>query len=195
MAANPVIRFRRWLGFDRNPLRRPCDRVEAAVRRLAVLVMLAAVVCGLVLGTRAYGEGIHTEHEQAHARHATEATLLGDARMHTSVNAPATATVPASWQGLDGRSHEGLIQAPVLAVKGQKVTIYTDAQGKVVPHPRDRETTVVAALTVGTGVPLMAIVGTCALLGLTRVLVWRRVRREWADAWTVVEPTWRINGR
>nr|WP_157554903.1 hypothetical protein [Herbidospora sakaeratensis] len=195
MAANPVVRFRRWLGFDRNPLRRPCDRVEAAVRRLAVLVTLAAVVCGLMLGIKAYGEGVRAEHEQARARHATEATLLDDARVHATVNGPATATVMAAWTGPDGKDHQGLVQAPVLSVKGQKITVYTDTQGQPVPRPRDRETTVVAALTVGTGVPLAMIVASCALLGVTRLLVWRQVRRDWADAWTVVEPTWRINGR
>jgi hypothetical protein len=38
-----LARMVRWLGFDRNPLRRGTDRVEA-VLRLVMIIMLVAVI-------------------------------------------------------------------------------------------------------------------------------------------------------
>ena len=38
-----LARLARWLGFDRNPLRRGTDRVEA-VLRLVMMIMLVAVI-------------------------------------------------------------------------------------------------------------------------------------------------------
>ena len=37
MSNSPPARLARWLGLDRNPLRRTCDRVEAALRLIVLL--------------------------------------------------------------------------------------------------------------------------------------------------------------
>ena len=38
-----LARLARWLGFDRNPLRRGTDRVETALRLVMIIVMLAVI--------------------------------------------------------------------------------------------------------------------------------------------------------
>ena len=38
-----LARLARWLGFDRNPLRRGTDRVEAALRLVMIILMVAVI--------------------------------------------------------------------------------------------------------------------------------------------------------
>ena len=45
-----LARTARWLGFDRNPLRRGTDRIEAALRLLLVVLLVAAVPAAAVSG-------------------------------------------------------------------------------------------------------------------------------------------------
>ncbi|WP_327046517.1 hypothetical protein OG320_01010 [Microbispora sp. NBC_01189] len=196
MSQNPFARFARWLGLDRNPLRRRCDRVEAVVRLAAVLGVVAAVVFGVLLGVREYGVGLKTEARQAHDRYQVVATLSGDvATPRLSVAGAAVGHAQAVWRAPDGTPRSGVIEVSPSGRAGEPVRIWTDAKGVITPRPQDRETTVVAAMTVGTGVPLAAAAFLALLVTCTRVVNQRRARRVWEAQWTVVEPMWRINGR
>ena len=49
-----LARLARWLGFDRNPLRRGTDRIEAALRLVLMIMLVAAVPAAAVIaGQRA----------------------------------------------------------------------------------------------------------------------------------------------
>ncbi|ETK32735.1 Rv1733c family protein [Microbispora sp. ATCC PTA-5024] len=196
MSQNPFARLARWLGLDRNPLRRRCDRVEAAVRLSAVLGVLAAVVLGIMLGLREYGLGLKEEARQAQTRHPVNATLVEDVTTpRLSAAGAAVGHAQARWTAPDGTVRAGTIDASPSKHAGDVVAIWTDPHGTVTPRPQDRETTVVAALTVGTGVPLAASAFLAMVVLSTRAVNQRRARRVWEAQWTVVEPMWRINGR
>jgi hypothetical protein len=48
-----LARLARWLGFDRNPLRRGTDRIEAALRLvLMIMVVVAVPAAAVVAGQR-----------------------------------------------------------------------------------------------------------------------------------------------
>ncbi|MBX6386448.1 MAG: hypothetical protein IRZ07_26320 [Microbispora sp.] len=196
MSQNPFARFVRWLGLDRNPLRRRCDRVEALVRLAAVLGVVVAIVAGVVLGMREYRNGLKIEAEHARTRHQVVATLTGDVTApRLSVGGAAVGHAQATWVAPDGTAKTGVIEVPPGRQAGETVRIWTDDKGVITPRPQDRETTVVAALTVGTGVPLAATAILALLVTCTRLVNQRRARRVWEAQWTVVEPMWRINGR
>ncbi|WP_055482297.1 Rv1733c family protein [Sphaerimonospora mesophila] len=196
MTQNPFARFARWLGLDRNPLRRRCDRVEAVVRLAAVLGVMVAVVLGVMLAVRTYGDGLKTEAQQRHTRHQVIATLMNEPDSpRLSPAGAAVGHVKAQWQAPDGRQWEGTIDASTSRHQGDTVRIWTDEHGSPVPRPQERETTVVSALTVGVGIPLAAATGLALVVAATRGIVQRRAKRAWEAQWTVVEPTWRINGR
>ncbi|GGO26766.1 hypothetical protein GCM10010116_53710 [Microbispora rosea subsp. aerata] len=196
MSQNHFARFIRWLGLDRNPLRRRCDRVEALVRLTAVLGVVVAIVFGVMLGMREYGNGLRTETEQARTRHQVAATLTGDVTTpRLSVGGAAVGHAHATWVAPDGTARTGVIEVPPSKRAGETVRIWTDEKGAIAPRPQDRESTVVAALTVGTGVPLAAGAVLALLVTCTRLINQRRARRLWEAQWTVVEPMWRINGR
>ncbi|WP_432923086.1 Rv1733c family protein [Microbispora sp. CA-135349] len=196
MSQKPFARFVRWLGLDRNPLRRRCDRVEALVRLAAVLGVVVAVVAGVMLGIREYGNGLRAEARQAHNRHQVVATLTGDVTTpRLSVAGAAVGHAQATWVAPDGTARAGVIEVPPSRHAGETVRVWTDGKGAITPRPQDRETTVVAALTVGTGMPLAAGALLALLVTCTRLVNQRRARRVWEAQWTVVEPMWRINGR
>ena len=46
-----LARCARWFGFDRNPLRRWTDRVEAAMRLITVILLLVAVALFAAIAT------------------------------------------------------------------------------------------------------------------------------------------------
>ncbi|WP_182899190.1 hypothetical protein [Microbispora sp. H10830] len=196
MSQNPFARFARWLGLDRNPLRRRCDRAEAVVRLAAVLGVVAAIVFGVMLGIREYGNGLRTEAQQMRTRHQVAATLTGDVTTpRLSVAGAAVGHAQATWVAPDGTVRAGVIEVSPSRHAGETVRIWTDGTGVITPRPQDRETTAVAALTVGTGVPLAAAAILALLVTCTRLVNQRRARRVWEAQWTVVEPMWRINGR
>src|SRR6202044_1933255 len=64
-----LTRYARWLGLDRNPLRRRTDRIEAVMRLATVILFLVAVplVCIAVAQLAA-----HLAQRQAHAQAAAE---------------------------------------------------------------------------------------------------------------------------
>jgi len=195
MSQNPFARLARWLGLDKNPLRRTCDRVEAAVRLAALVGFVVALVFGVALSFRTYANGVRTEAAQTRARHLTSATLQENVTLpKISAAGATTGHAQAMWKGRDGSVWQGDIEAPPNSHAGQVVKIWIDDRGQVADPPQDRETTVVAALTVGTGLPLFAAVGLGLTVLTTRVINVRRARRAWEAQWTVVEPTWRING-
>jgi hypothetical protein len=75
-----LARLARWLGIDRNPLRRGIDRVEAALRLVMILLAVVAVPAAAVAAGRwADHYGLHKAQAQRAANHQVTAVLLEDA--------------------------------------------------------------------------------------------------------------------
>ena len=136
-----LARLARWLGFDRNPLRRGTDRVEGVLR----LVMIILVVAG---GTRRRGRGRPVGRSlrpapgsgPAGGDHQVTAVLLRDAPAtgipdpYTSVQ---TAWVPARWQPPGQPPRTGEVLAVAGARKGSTVRTWIDPSGAVTDPPLD----------------------------------------------------------
>lgn len=69
----PVLRI-----FNRSPLMRASDRIEAAIVPLAALLVMIAAACAGVLGTFVYGAEKQQYLGEAAARHTVVATALDD---------------------------------------------------------------------------------------------------------------------
>src|SRR5207244_1495278 len=97
-----LARLARWLGLDRNPLRRGTDRVEGALRLvMIILAVLAVPAASVAAGRWADHYAQHRAQVQRTVNHQVTAVLLRDAPAigtpdpYTSVQ---TAWVPARWQ-------------------------------------------------------------------------------------------------
>ncbi len=181
----------RRLGFDRNPLRRGTDRIEAALRLFLVIVLMTAVPAAAVLaGQRADRLALNRAHAELAADHLVTAVLLqrapasGIPDPYTSVQ---TAWVQARWQppGLPSRTGEVLALAD--ARQGSTVRIWIGASGALTDPPFDHRDIA--------GDVCIAVVATCLVSWLvllaSSTLARRVLDRRRLDAW---DAEWRASG-
>ena len=189
-----LARTARWLGFDRNPLRRGTDRIEAALRLVLVVLIVAAVPAAAVLaGQRADRLALNRAHAQRAADHLVTAVLLeqapaiGSPDPYTSVQ---TTWVPARWQPPGLPSRTGDVLAAAGARKGSTVRIWTGPSGAVTDPPLDHRDI--------TGDVCVAVIATClfswlvllASGALARRALDRRRLSAWDAEWRASGPQW-----
>ena len=183
-----------WLGFDRNPLRRRTDRVEAALRLILVILFVAAVpVAAVAVGRQADHLALDWAQAQRSAKHLVTAVLLRDA--------PATGTpdpyasvqgswIPARWQPAGLPPRTGLVFAVADARKGSTVRIWTDPVGAITDPPLGHRDVV--------GDVWLAVTATCLVSGLVLLAAWALGRRAldrrrlsaWEAEWRACGPLW-----
>jgi hypothetical protein len=189
-----LARLARWAGFDRNPLRRGTDRIEA-VLRLVMMVMLVAAVpaAAVVAGQRADHYALNRAHAQQAANHLVTAVLLqqapatGTLDPYTSVQ---TTWVLARWQPPGLPSRTGEVLATVGARAGSTVRTWIDPSGAVTSPPLSHRDI--------TGQVCIAVIATClvswlALLAsgaLVRQALDRRRLNAWEAEWRASGPRW-----
>ena len=186
-----VARLARWLGIDRNPLRRGTDRIETALRFVVILLVVAAVPAAAVaVGRLADHDALHRAQVQRAVDRQVTAVLLEEAPgagipdPYTSVQ---TAWVPARWQPPGQPARTGEVLAQVGAHKGSTVRTWINPSGVVTDPPLGHRVVV--------GDVWLAVMATCLmswlLLLVAGVLVHRELDRRRLRAW---ETEWRASG-
>ena len=189
-----LARLARWLGFDRNPLRRGTDRVEGALRLVMIILLVVAVPAAAVAAGRWADHYFrHQAQVQQSVDHQVTAVLLRDAPA-TGVPDPyssvETTRVPARWQPPGQPSRTGEVLAVAGARKGSTVRTWIDPSGAVTDPPLD--------LRVIVGDVWLAVIATLVVSGLLllaagalahRVLDRRRLR-AWEEEWRASGPLW-----
>ena len=189
-----LARLARWLGFDRNPLRRGTDRIEAALRLVMMIMLVAAVpAAAVVAGQWADHAALNRAHAQQAADHLVNAVLLegamttGSPDPYTSVQ---TTWVLARWQPPGQPSRTGEVLATAGAPKGSTVQTWMNPSGAVTSPPLEHRDIV--------GDVCIAVVATClgswlALLAsgaLARRALDRRRLGAWDAEWRASGPLW-----
>lgn len=186
-----LARLARWLGFDRNPLRRGTDRIEAALRLVMMIVLVVAVpIAAVAAGRQADHLALNQAHAQQAANRQVTAVLLRDAPA-TGVPDPYTSVqtvwVPARWQPPGQPSRTGEVLALAGARQGSTVRTWIDASGAVTNPPLDHRDIA--------GDVCIAVVATCLVswlvLLLSGMLARRALNRRRLSAW---EAEWRAFG-
>ena len=190
-----LARLARWLGFDRNPLRRGTDRVEAALRLVMILLAVVAVpVAAVAAGRWADHYALHRAQAQRAINHQVTAVLLEDApaagipNPYTNVQ---TSWVPARYQPPGQPPRTAEVLAPAGARKGSTVRTWIGRSGAVTDPPPGHR--VIA------GEVCVAVVTTCLLSCLVLLAAWtlarraldRRRLRAWEAEWRASGPLWR----
>lgn len=186
-------RCTRWLGLDRNPLRRRSDRIEV-VLRLAFLILLAAAVPLVTIMTgRAVGHLAIREARAARASDQLVTAVLTEAAPKAGqdpYSSVQTTSVPARWTAPDGSPRSGMVLASYGAAKGSTVQTWIDRSGEATSPPPtqtdiDGDVSIAVALT--------AMVLTVTLLGahvLARHALDRRRFSAWDAEWRSIGPYW-----
>ena len=184
----------RRIGFDRNPLRRGTDRIEAVIRLATVILLLVAMpLAAIAVGRQADNLALRQAHAQRAAERQVTAVLLEQAQA-TGFPGPYTSVqltyVLARWQPPGGPPRSGQVLAPAGTPAGSAVSIWIDASGAVAGPPPDHRDIVgnatIAAMVTG-------LVASLLLLGLNtlarRVLDRRRLN-AWDAEWGTTGPRW-----
>ena len=96
-----LARLARWLGFDRNPLRRGTDRVEGALRLvMIILAVLAVPAASVAAGRWADHYALHRAQVQRTVDHQVTAVLVRDAPAIGTPDPYTSCRLPGSgrWQ-------------------------------------------------------------------------------------------------
>ena len=186
-----LARLGRWLGFDRNPLRRGTDRVEGALRLVIIILLVVAVPAAVVAAGRwADHRALHQAQARRAADHLVTAVLLQDAPPSGPPDPYASVQItwaPARWQPRGQPPRTGEILAQAGARKGSTVRTWIDPSGAITDPPFDHR--VIA------GYVSLAVVASCLLSWLVLLaagsLAHRALDRRRLSAW---EAEWRAGG-
>jgi hypothetical protein len=185
-----VARLRGVRGWwpDRNPLRRRCDRAEAAIVTVLVAVFVAgAPLLALAAGRQAHDGGPRPGHAQRARWHQVPA-VLRTATLQRFAPSPATAW--AQWTGPGGVQHTARVPAPAGFAAGAIVTVWVDAAGRLAtppaqPGPHDGRAPAEGMVAVLLLAELLWGAGLAA-----RGVVDRRRLAAWDAEWRAIGPTW-----
>jgi len=189
-----LVRLARWLGVDRNPLRRGSDRVEAALRLFMILLLVLAVpAAAVVAGRWADHDALRRAQAERTLDHQVTAVLLRDAPgvgLPDPFTSVQTAWVPARWQPPGQPPRTGDVLAPVGSRQGSTVRTWIGPSGAVTDPPLDHRIVV--------GDVWLAVMATClvswllllAAAVLARGALDRRRLRAWEAEWRSCGPTW-----
>jgi hypothetical protein len=189
-------RFRRSLrraGFDRNPMWRGTDRIQAITRAALLAAFLAgAPAAGAGMGHAVYVAGLRAARAQEAATRPVTAVVLRVTPMVTgwSRSRPAPARYSIRWTSPPGSSQTGEITGVLGDVPGGALTVWVDAQDQLTSPPLSRAQIAgraAAAAVAATVVDalLLALAGKVVSLALDK----RRLA-SWAADWSAVEPQW-----
>jgi hypothetical protein len=189
-----VGRMVRALGFDRNPMRRRADRIEAWITLvLTVALMVGGPFLAWRAGVAAYRDAVHTAaRDKLLPRFEVDAQLQDDPAKYVISDRDATpeqGPVPARWTAPDGTAHSGAVVPPDGSHAGSTIPLAIDAHGNpfVPPVPPDPASSAGAAAI---SVVLGMLTGFTFVLVVVRRLLNRRRMAGWQMEWLLVERRW-----
>lgn len=184
----------RRMGFDRNPLRRPIDRVHAIVRAmLAILFLVGGPGAAVTVSHEVESTGLQAGRAQAAAWHIVPAVVLRERLLTAAWRQPGTArpvVLSVRWMTPRGWSQTERILVGRPAVRGSKVPVWLNASGRPTQPPLTRSQ--ISDRAVGAAVATLAALA--ILLWVTSKIALRTFDRyrlaRWEADWLLVEPRW-----
>lgn len=174
----------------RNPLARGLDRAEAAVVLLLVAVWLVTLPIVATVGSVRLADASAEAALQRQSETPVQAVVQQSVQLPIgSADAPPLwVTAPARWTGADGQPATGVVEVPATAAAGDRVTVWLDDAGRVVPAPASADA--LAGLTIVAGAGSWFLIGVLILLvgWAVRHRLDRRRLRAWEREWSQVEP-------
>jgi len=185
-------RIAAWIGVDRNPLRRPIDRFECAVRLILILIFLVgAPLVAPAVSHVTWASGSHQVRRET-SWSKVPAVLLRSAPGHFyGYGSVATFWVPGRWIAPSGAPRTGLVPARAGNPAGSRLSVWVDRAGKVMgrsPLTMGSVRTRTVMFAIGS---VFGLAATLLLLGgMTRLLLNRRRMITWGLEWACFGPRW-----
>jgi hypothetical protein len=184
------IRRSRMLGWDRNPLRRRIDRLEAAViAGLIAVFLISAPLLGAAAGHWSDSAAMREQRAEM-AWRLVPATVQGNAQRQIPSGPAGTVWMMARWTAPDGQARRGWISVTPGDAAGGNVRVWVTSSGSLTwPPLRHAQVRAHIALAEWLAVLVLGLL-LCLVVGAGRVLFARRRLADWNRAWRVAEPRW-----
>lgn len=179
-------RRRLWgLWPDRNPLRRRCDRVEAAILAgLVAAFVLGGSLAALTAGRWTYDTALRNEQAGRAARHQVAAVLL------TTAQGWSPAMVQARWAAPGGVRRTGWVPVPAGSPAGSTVRVWIGPAGRPAEPPL-RHSQIVGQAVMAAAAAVFAVAMLLGGAGLfARHVADRRRLAAWDAQWRTTGPKW-----
>lgn len=176
----------RRLGLERNPLRRPSDRIEAGARVAALLVCMAAIPAAVEVGALTHAHLVATAADQAATRDRQSGTVQSDPEILAG-RAAVVATARVVWTSATGSTHEATIGVPAGSHRGDRITVWTTRGDVPTASPLSVRDAVALAGLAAVGLLLAVAGSTLLLLNALRWALDRGRYRAWATGWTQLD--------
>lgn len=163
--------------FNRSPLMRASDRIDAAVVPLAALLVIVAAACAGVLGTFVYEAEKQQYLGEAAARHTVVASALDDSTPGVRPSS-SDSTVLARWR-TNGVDHVESIGSDYPIKAADSVSIWVDADGNKVDAPTPVAQAARNAVNIAFVAWWVTVLAVIQIAGLIRVRVARSRDAQW----------------
>ena len=189
----PLIkRLTRSIGADRNPLRRPIDRFECAIRLLLVLTF---VICAPLIAPAAAHlsqvAGFKEVQREASWRQVDAVLLHPAPSRFAGYGSMATFWVAGRWRAPSGASREGMVPARTGMPPGTKVRIWVSWTGRVTGRqPLSAGMVQARSVLFGIGSVAGLAAGLLLLAWLIGMVLNRRRMAYWGIEWACFGPRW-----
>ena len=185
-----MLRLRRQLGLDRNPLRRRTDKIAACLAVVLVAVFLIGALMVSVVAVSWVGRAAAAEQRAARSWRLVPAVVQRAAPAPAASQLNGNTWIPARWTAPDGQARAGQIPVTVAVAAGQTVRLWVNEAGTPTGPPPNRGAVVVDAVATAA---FALVVLASVLLCLARTGLWVLYRRRlaaWEAAWATVGPQW-----
>ncbi len=147
-----VIGFARRLGLGSNSMRRPVDRVEAALVLLVWVTTTVIVLSTAMFGFAMTGAEVAKSSAQSATSHPVTAVLSQDATMTMLPGdiGSGVPTVPTDvrWTDASGNVQTGQTPVPAGQQAGSTATVWLDGNGELAGAPMDTSTAEIAGISI-----------------------------------------------
>jgi len=187
-ATRRMSRLVRWLA-GRNALRRPVDRIEAAVLIAVSAAFLVAVAVASILGAHTY----QSQRMASVGLRPAVAVLIQAGPFYGG--GAQLGQAEARWRDPGGGEQSGVLTTVTTpgilgAAAGARIQVWLNRSGQPVASPGGPVAMIVNALAVGAAVVGGAGIALLICYALCRLVLDRRRLAAWESAWSLTGPRW-----
>jgi hypothetical protein len=187
-----VLMQARRLGWGRNPLRRPVDRMESAIVFGAVFAALLMIPASAAVGTAVQNASEHGAAQRRAVLNQVAARTLEDtAPALPEATGQIDTRVRVTWIDAAGWPREGEADVMLGTKKDTEVTVWLDSAGAITAAPRPAGDSEAIGGAVGLSLAMASWLLIAALARLSVVPLNRRRMRDWEREWKTVAARWR----
>ncbi|MFD5285506.1 Rv1733c family protein [Streptomyces rubrogriseus] len=185
------VRGRRW---QRNPLRRRSDVVEAWTKVVvALLLFVAAPALGAATAWWGHGQAQAIVAAQRAERHHVRATVVDRTPGTLStgqLGGQHSYRATVHWKAPDGAEKSTTARVPADTRHGDTVDVWLDSHGQSVPPPSDGAEIWQHSATIGSFTTIGTVLTVLLAHRAVRAVAMRHRMAEWDRDWALTEPQW-----